>query len=45
MEFFCEVGDMVCDIFKKMGGTCKAGLKNKCPQKKAKAKKGSCEKG
>jgi DNA-binding response OmpR family regulator len=39
MEFFCEVGDMVCDIFKKMGGTCKAGLKNKCPQKKAKAKK------
>jgi DNA-binding response OmpR family regulator len=43
MEFFCEVGDMVCDIFKKMGGTCKAGLKNKCPQKKAKAKKGEAK--
>lgn len=39
MEYFCEVGEMVCDIFKKMGGTCKAGLKNKCPQKAAKAKK------
>lgn len=40
IEYFCQVGDMVCDIFKKMGGTCKAGLKNKCPQKAAKAKKG-----
>jgi DNA-binding response OmpR family regulator len=43
MEFFCEIGDMVCEIFKKMGGTCKAGLKNKCPQKKAKAKKGEAK--
>jgi ActR/RegA family two-component response regulator len=36
---------MVCDIFKKLGATCKAGVKtNECPQKKAKkgkaAKKG-----
>lgn len=38
-EYYCEVGDMVCEIFKKMGGTCKAGLKKVCPQKKAKAKK------
>jgi len=44
MEYFCEVGDMVCDIFKKMGGTCKAGMKNKCPQKKAKAQKGAAKK-
>jgi DNA-binding response OmpR family regulator len=45
LENFCEVGDMVCDIFKKLGATCKAGVKtNECPQKKAKkgkaAKKG-----
>jgi DNA-binding response OmpR family regulator len=37
LENFCEVGDMVCDIFKKLGATCKAGVKTaKCPQKKAK---------
>ncbi len=42
-EYFCEVGEMECDIFKKMGGTCKAGLKNKCPQK-AKAKKEAVKK-
>ncbi len=30
---FCEVGSMVCDIFKKLGVTCKAGTKTaKCPQ-------------
>jgi len=34
---YCEVGTMVCDIFKKLGATCKAGTKtNECPQKKAK---------
>jgi hypothetical protein len=39
LENFCEVGDMVCDIFKKLGTTCKAGIKkNACPQKKAKKK-------
>ncbi len=34
---YCEVGSMVCDIFKKLGATCKAGIKtDECPQKKAK---------
>ncbi len=34
---YCEVGTMVCDIFKKLGATCKAGTKtHECPQKKAK---------
>ena len=34
---YCEVGTMVCDIFKKLGATCKAGTKTgECPQKKAK---------
>ncbi len=43
LENFCEVGDMVCDIFKKLGATCKAGVKtNECPQKKA--KKGKAKK-
>jgi DNA-binding response OmpR family regulator len=37
IEGFCEVGVMVCDIFKKLGATCKAGVKTSaCPQKKAK---------
>lgn len=37
LEGFCQVGAMVCDIFKKLGATCKAGTKtNTCPQKKAK---------
>jgi DNA-binding response OmpR family regulator len=41
LEHFCEVGDMVCDIFKKLGATCKAGVKTKaCPQKKANKRKG-----
>lgn len=43
LENFCELGSMVCDIFKKLGATCKAGTKTgACPQKKAKKKgKGS----
>jgi DNA-binding response OmpR family regulator len=37
---FCAVGDMVCDIFKKLGATCKAGTKTgACPQKKGKKAK------
>jgi DNA-binding response OmpR family regulator len=44
LEGFCETGAMVCDIFKKLGATCKAGNKGACPQlkkkKKAKAKGG-----
>ena len=40
LEHFCEVGDMVCDIYKKLGATCKAGVKtHACPQKSAKKKK------
>ncbi len=41
LEGYCEVGAMVCDIFKKLGATCKAGTKtSECPQlKKKKAKK------
>ncbi len=43
LENFCEVGDMVCDIFKKLGATCKAGNKGACPQKKAKKGKGAAK--
>ena len=43
LENYCEVGSMVCDIFKKLGATCKAGSKSgDCPQKKA--KKGKAKK-
>lgn len=42
LENFCAVGDMVCDIFKKLGGTCKVGNKSHlCPQKTAKKSAGS----
>jgi DNA-binding response OmpR family regulator len=42
LENFCEVGSMVCDIYKKLGATCKAGTKTgACPQKKAKKKEKS----
>ena len=48
VEGFCEVGDMVCDIFKKLGATCKAGTKTAaCPQlakkKRAAAKKAAAD--
>jgi DNA-binding response OmpR family regulator len=37
---FCQVGSMVCDIFKKLGATCKAGTKSgECPQLKSKKAK------
>ncbi len=46
LENFCEVGVMVCDIFKKLGATCKAGVKTaECPQKKAKKGKAKKAKG
>jgi DNA-binding response OmpR family regulator len=50
LEGFCEVGDMVCDIFKKIGATCKAGTKKgACPQlakkKRASAKKPAADTG
>jgi len=42
---YCMVGEMVCDIYMKLGNTCKAGLKTKgCPQKKAKKKKSAGKK-
>jgi DNA-binding response OmpR family regulator len=41
LEHFCEFGEMVCDVFKKLGATCQAGVKtNACPQRKAKKRKG-----
>ena len=37
MPNYCQVGLMVCDIFKKLGATCKAGTKSgECPQLKSK---------
>lgn len=42
LEYYCKVGQKVCDIYRKLGNTCKAGLKTEsCPQAKkgAKAKK------
>ena len=40
LENYCELGAMVCDIFKKLGATCKGGVKTgECPQLKAKKKK------
>jgi len=42
IENYCAFGDMVCDIYKKLGATCKAGVKKEaCPQKTAKKKKGT----
>ena len=39
IEHYCEVGEMVCDIFRKLGATCKAGTKTRlCPQKKSRKK-------
>jgi CheY-like chemotaxis protein len=41
LKNYCMVGEMVCEIFEKLGNTCKGGVKSKeCPQKKAKMKKG-----
>lgn len=40
LENYCLVGERVCEIFKKLGATCKGGVKtSECPQKKARAKK------
>jgi len=40
MSSYCPIGEMSCDIFKKLGNTCKGGTKTgECPQKKAKKKK------
>lgn len=46
LENYCELGAMVCDIFAKLGNTCKGGVKTgECPQLKAKKKKGKKAKG
>jgi len=40
LENYCALGDMVCDIFKKLEATCKGGNKTgECPQLKAKKRK------
>ena len=40
LENYCVLGNMVCDIFKKLENTCKGGIKTgECPQLKAKKKK------
>ena len=44
LEGYCVVGNMICDIFKKLGNTCKGGNKTgECPQLKAKKKKGKAK--
>jgi len=46
LENYCALGKMVCDIFKKLGATCKGGNKTgECPQLKAKKRKAAKGKG
>jgi DNA-binding NtrC family response regulator len=46
LEGYCSLGNMVCEIFKKLGNTCKGGNKTgECPQLKAKKKKMAKAKG
>ena len=45
LENYCQLGGMVCEIFAKVGGTCKGGMKTgKCPQIEARKKKAAKEK-
>jgi DNA-binding response OmpR family regulator len=45
LENYCELGVMVCEIFEKVGGTCKGGMKTgKCPQIEARKKKAARQK-
>ena len=45
LEHYCELGGMVCEIFEKVGGTCKGGLKTgNCPQIEARKKKAAKKK-
>ncbi len=45
LENYCELGGMVCEIFEKVGGTCKGGIKtSKCPQIEARKKKAARQK-
>nr|MBC8362685.1 response regulator [Candidatus Desulfatibia profunda] len=44
LENYCQLGNMVCDIFKKLENTCKGGIKTgECPQLKAKKKKAAAK--
>jgi len=46
LEGYCAIGNMICEIYKKLGNTCKGGNKTgECPQLKAKKKKGAKAKG
>ncbi len=39
-EFYCKVGERICDVKEKLGTTCKTGLKkNYCPKRRAEEKK------
>ncbi len=41
LESYCSVGNIFCDLFKKIDATCKVGRKSgECPKKKAQEKKG-----
>ena len=45
LENYCQLGGMVCEIFAKVGGTCKGGMKTgKCPQIEARKKKAAQKK-
>ncbi len=45
LEHYCELGGMVCEIFEKVGGTCKGGIKTgKCPQVEARKRKAAKQK-
>jgi len=45
LENYCELGGMVCEIFQKVEGTCKGGMKtDKCPQIEARKKKAARQK-
>jgi DNA-binding response OmpR family regulator len=45
LENYCELGAMVCEIFAKVGGRCKGGMKTgKCPQIEARKKKAAKQK-
>jgi len=45
LENYCEMGARLCEIYEKVGGTCKGGMKTgKCPQIEAEKKKAARKK-
>jgi ActR/RegA family two-component response regulator len=45
LENYCDLGGMVCEVFAKVGGTCKGGMKTgKCPQVEARKRKAAKKK-